>query len=237
MKKILLLLFIFGLSTTLILTTTSCQKELEFGQGNVKVHIEQGDEWKHKFNAVIKNSPQIAVWIEDTNGNYLSTIYVTKRIATQSWRAAEGERRKEALPHWCYSRGIQYADGLYLPTKDKPLPDAISGATPKGSFDVKLAPADTLKHFVIKVETNHSTDYNTNYPENAKEGDVNYSASSGQPALIYSAKIDLISGIKSFDAVIIGHSSPDGSNGEIYEDLSGFTTALKIAKRITVSIQ
>jgi hypothetical protein len=221
MKKILLLSFIFGLSTMFILTITSCQKELEFGQGNVKVHIEQGDEWKHKFNVFVKNDPQIAVWIEDTAGNYLSTIYVTKRIATQSWRGAS--ERKEALPHWSYLHGT--------------VLDGVSGATPKGSFDVKLAPADTLKHFVVKVEINHSTDYNSSYPENAKEGDVNYSASSGQPALIYSAKIDLISGIKSFDAAIIGHSSPDGSNGEIYQDLSGFTTALKIVKGITVSLQ
>ena len=86
-----------------------------------------------------KNPPQIAVWIEDAQGRYLSTVYASSKIATQSWLAAGGNRRREALPHWCHSRGVQYADGLYLPTKSEPLADGISGATPRGSFDLKLA--------------------------------------------------------------------------------------------------
>ena len=223
----------------------SCQQELiEYEQGDVKVCIEQGTEWLHDFplflGIKIKNPPQIAIWLEDTEGNYLSTIYVTHKIATQSWQASGGNRRKEALPHWCYSRGVKYSDGLYLPTKGKPLVDGISGATPKSSFDVKLRTANTLKQFIVKVEINHSTDFNEYYPKSAQEGQPNYSGGeegSGQPALVYAALVDLTLGKKSFEASLIGHSSPDGSSGTIYEDTSELTTALHILKQISIQIQ
>lgn len=224
---------------------SSCRDELvEYQQNDIKVEIEAGNEWEHDFSLFLgikkKNSPQIAIWVEDMEGNYLSTIYVTDRIATQSWMAAGGNRRKEALPHWCYSRGVQYGDGLYLPTKKEPLTDGISGATPTGSFDVKITPLRELEQFVVKVELNHSTDFNDFYPKSAAEGDVNYSGGkmgSGQPALVYAATVDLSSGQETFQAELMGHSSPDGTDGNIRTDLSGLTSALNIVKQITVSIQ
>lgn len=223
----------------------SCQKELvEYKQGDVKVCIEQGEEWLHDFPLFMgikkKNPPQIAIWLEDTNGKYLSTIYATHKIATQSWQSSGENRRKESLPHWCYSRGVQYEDGLYLPTKDKPLTDGVSGATPKSGFDVKIRPIGDLKRFVVKIEINHSTDFNEFYPESAKEGDANYSGGkdgSGQPALVYAANVELLSAQNSFEAVLVGHSSPDGTSGEISGDVSELTTALHIVKRIIINIQ
>ncbi|MBP7358620.1 MAG: hypothetical protein KA955_04700 [Prevotella sp.] len=223
----------------------SCQDNLvDYSSGDVKVSIEQGDEWLHDFPLFLglkkKNPPQIAIWIEDTSGHYVSTVYATYKIATQSWQMNNGNRRKEALPYWCYSRGVKYSDGLYLPTKDHPLVDGMTGATPHGSFNVKLKPTDKLKKFVVKIEINHSTDFNDYYPKSAKEGDANYSGGkdgSGQPAVVYSADVDLSSGKKTFEAKLIGHSSPDGTSGNLYTDMSGLTTALHIVKNITISIQ
>lgn len=223
----------------------SCKEQpVEYGEGNLKVSIEQGKAWLHDFplflGIKVKNSPQIAIWMEDMQGNYLSTVYVSHKIAAQDWQMANGNRRKEALPHWCHSRGVVYEDGLYLPTKDKPFADGMSGATPREGFDVRLNPANNLKQFVIKIEINHSTDFNDSYPENAKEGALNYSGGkegSGQPALIYQAEVDLSGGSKTFGASLIGHSSPDGSDGEIHTDMSGLTTALDIVKRITIHIE
>ncbi|MCH4242310.1 MAG: DUF2271 domain-containing protein [Prevotella sp.] len=223
----------------------SCNKKLiEYKSGDVEVHIEQGSEWLHDYPLFLgikkKNPPQIAIWIEDMQGHYLSTIYVTHKIATQSWQMANGNRRKSALPDWCYSRGVKYEDGLYLPTKKHPFVDGISGATPRGSFSVKLSPTASLRQFVVKIELNHSTDFNESYPKSAKPGDANYSGGeggSGQPAVVYAADIDLSSGKTTYDATLIGHSSPDGSSGKIYSDVSGLTTALHIVKRITISIR
>lgn len=95
----------------------SCDKELvEYEKGSVEIVVERGDAWLHDFPLFLgikrKNPPQIAVWIEDAQGRYLSTVYASSKIATQSWLAAGGNRRREALPHWCHSRGVQYADGL-----------------------------------------------------------------------------------------------------------------------------
>ena len=223
----------------------SCNNELlEYRQNDLKITVEKGDSWMHDFPLFMginkKNAPQIAIWTEDMAGNYLSTIYVTHKTATQSWQAAGKNRRKESLPHWCYSRGVQYEDGLYIPTKKSPLTDGISGATPKGSFDVKLKPLEQTNRFILKIEINHSTDFNDSFPKSAEEKDANYSGGkegSGQPAVIYAAEVDLISGKKEFNATLIGHSSPDGSDGNIYTDVSTLTTALNIVKKITITIQ
>lgn len=222
-----------------------CKKELvEYNSNDLKICVEKGEEWLHDFPLFLginkKNPPQIAIWTEDLEGHYLSTIYVTHKIATQSWQASGGNRRKEALPHWCHQRGIAYEDGLYLPTKKSPLTDGITGATPRGSFDVRLAPAGRLRKFIVKVEINHSTDFNEAFPESAKEGDSNYSGGkkgSGQPAVVYAAEVDLTSGEKKFVAELIGHSSADGSSGDITADTSSLTTALHIVKSITITIQ
>ena len=174
-----------------LISLCSCQKELiEYEKGDVKICIEQGEQWLHDFPLFLginkKNPPQIAIWLEDTQGNYLSTVYVTHKIATQSWQASGGNRRKEAL------------------------------------------------------EINHSTDFNEAFPKSAKDGEANYSGGkegSGQPAIVYAANVDLSKSEKSFEANLMGHSSPDGSSGEVNKDTSGLTTALHIVKRITVIIQ
>lgn len=223
----------------------SCDKNLlEYNQGDIRVKVEKGTAYLHDFPLFLgierKNAPQMAIWVEDTAGNYVATIYVTGKIANQSWSFAGGNRRKEALPCWCYARGVRYGDGLYLPTKSEPLTDGVSGATPRESFEVKMTPLSGLKHFVVKVEVNHSTDFNEYYPKSAKEGDKGYSGGkmgSGQPAVVYAAEVNLESGEKEFKAVLIGHSSPDGSNGDVFPDVTKLTTALRIIKEIIVSVK
>lgn len=234
-----------AIAAMLMLNVCSCEKEdLQFETDNISVKVIEGENWLHDFPLFlgmnIKNPPQFVIWLEDTEGNYISTLFVTKKIATEAWMSNDGNRRKEALPHWCYQRGIIYDDGLYLPTKEEPLIDGISGATPKAGIELKLEPASYLRQFVIKAEFNHSIDFNDAFPENAKEGDSNYSGGdmgSGQPALVYSALIDLDTNIKEYNLQLIGHSSSDGTNGDIYEDLSGVTSADRIVKEIVVLIK
>lgn len=232
-------------ASLILMACCSCDNDLvEYESNDLKIEVEQGQSWLHDYPLFWginkKNPPQIAIWLEDTEGNYLSTVYVTHKIATQSWQAAGKNRRKEALPHWCYSRGVKYGDGLYLPTKGEPFTDGLTGATPHASFNVKVQPTDGLKQFRMKIEINHSTDFNEAYPKSAQEGADNYSGGekgSGQPAVVYAADIDLSSNITSFRAKLIGHSSPDGSNGDIYPDTSSLTSALHIVKQITITVK
>ena len=87
---------------------------------------------------------------------------------------------------------------------------------------------------------NHSADFNETYPESAKEGEPAYSGGrhgSGQPAVVYAADVDLSSGREQFEAVLVGHCSPDGSSGGIDPDISGLTSALRIVERITIRVR
>ena len=73
----------------------SCDKKLvEYEKGSVEIVVERGDAWLHDFPLFLgikrKNPPQIAVWIEDAQGRYLSTVYASSKIATQSWLAGGG---------------------------------------------------------------------------------------------------------------------------------------------------
>lgn len=233
MKANILLIIIF------LFTACSCEKEiLSYSKGDIKIEIETGEQWLHDFPLFLgiskKNSPQFAVWIEDTAGNYISTVFVTEKTATEGWIANKGNRRKEALPHWCHKRGVIYDDGLLLPTKEEPLPDGITGATPKENKEIQVSLKNFSNPIVIKAEFNHSIDFNDYFPENAQKGDDNYGEMSGQPAIIYA--VTIYPNQPQTYMKLIGHSSADGSDGIVYSDLEKLTTAKSIVKQISTVI-
>jgi hypothetical protein len=221
----------------------ACEKEeLSFVSGDIEIEIKTGEHWLHDFPLFLgiskKNPPQFAIWIEDTSGNYLSTVFVTYKIAMEGWQANKGNRRKESLPHWCHQRGIVYEDGLLLPTKKQPLADGITGATPKADKTIKLSAINLDKPFVIKAEFNHSVDFNDYYPNNAQVGVDNYSGGeegSGQPAVVYAVIVYPNTKYAVFE--LIGHSSPDGSNEDINPDLQKLTSAKSIVNSINLTIK
>lgn len=221
---------------------TSCGKdELHFEQGDLKISVETGPHWLHDFPLLlgikVKNPPQFAIWLTDLDTNYIGTLFCTHKIAREGWVMNHGNRRKEALPFWAYCRGVQEADGLFLPTKKTPLTDAVSGATPHEDYALRYEPG-SRKHFLIFAEFNHSTDFNETYPKQARPGTFGYSGGkegSGQPALVYRAEIDLESSSKEWVLQLAGHSSPDGSDGKLYPDLTGIGSALGIVKKVVVT--
>jgi len=231
------------ISLLFFLLFISCKEEelLEYSKGDIKIQVEAGENWIHKFPLFLgfkmDNPPQFAIWLEDVDGKYLTTIYVTEKIAKQSWVSSGGNRRKEALPHWCYQRGVVYEDGLYLPTKNQPFTDAKTGATPEENKEIKIKLADFTTPMIIKAEFNHSIDFNEYFPKTAKVDDENYSGGeigSGQPAIIYA---DTINPFQSTSELkLIGRSSSDGTNGRIYTDLDKLTTAKKIVKSIKIQV-
>jgi len=205
----------------------SCDKELvTYQKGDLKVAIEAGEGWLHDFPVFMgikrKNPPQIAIWAEDADGRYLSTLYVTRRTATGSWIG--GKDRPEALPVWSHLRGAESVD-------------AATGATPKSGFAVMARAMEGRRQFTVKVEINHSADWNDAWPENSVAGALDSNRESGQPALVYAAEIDLDAPKTSYTATLIGHSSPDGTDGSIHSDTSSLTSALNIAKTITINVQ
>ena len=129
-----------------------------------------------------------------------------------------------------------YSDGLYLPTKSNPLVDGLTGATPTGDYFVKVSPTQNST-YIIFAEFNHSVDFNSYYKENSSQGSFYYSGGSegsGQPALVYCARIDLNSAQDYWELQLIGHSSPDGSNGNLYANLNEISSAKNIISKVII---
>ncbi|MBC2582671.1 DUF2271 domain-containing protein [Clostridium sp. DJ247] len=220
-------------------TKTITIKEKRNGK-NLTISIIKEEQYLHEFkvNSVItiKTPPQFAVWIEDINGNYIETLYATSKIVKQNWSKAPGDsaakgqiQRKEALPYWDNKR-----------SKNSSNIDAVSSATPKGSSVIKTETSKERGKYVICAEFNNSTDFNQYYTKDALPEQDNYSGGawgSGQPSIIYKANIDLDSIDKVYQLKAVGHGSPSGKDGNLYEDMSKLTTAKHIVKSIDVSIK
>lgn len=190
------------------------------------------------------NHPLMAIWIEDTSGNFVQNIYVAESIAKGVFRHADNSRgqwmpgeirRPAALPYWGHKRGVQADDGLYIPDARNPLPDAVSGPTPQGNFILRSRLADTSLHvFRVMCEINQSWDWNEFWTNNKFPDDKEYKTSS-QPAVVYSATIDLTKGTTEAEMRVAGRSHHSGKDGNLYSDLNTLTTALQIARSIRIT--
>jgi len=191
------------------------------------------------------NHPLFAIWAENLNGDFIQTLYVSESIgkgifqhgdaSTGKWLAGE-IRRPAALPVWSHKRNIQAPDGLYIPTKATAIPDAYTGPTPPKNFELSTrldsVPPDK---FYIYLELNQTWDWNEYWTNNKFPEDNEYKTSC-QPALVYRALVDPEQG-SVFPMTLIGRSQESGKDGNIYNDLETMTTALQIAKEITISIK
>jgi hypothetical protein len=225
-----------NVTSTLFKPDTLISNPEEKGVGLV-FHFEKGESFNH---------PLMALWIEDTTGTYLQTLYVAESIAkgiyghgdksTGKWLPGP-IRRPATLPVWAYSRGIKEDDGYYIPTVHTSLPDAVTGATPPGDFVIISHLLQDLPSVVdVYFEINQSWDWNEFWTNNKYPDDEDYKTSC-QPALVYRARIDLSLPYSSTDLILIGHSHYSGKNGEIYTDLGTITTAKNITKRAWVKIE
>ncbi len=193
------------------------------------------------------NHPLMAVWAENLNGDCLETFFVASSIGKGVFERASGGggkwmpgpvRRPATLPYWAHKRGVKEADGLYLPTQQTPMLDAVTGATPRGDFRLIATPTSTNfpKVFNLFFEINQSWDWN-HYWNNAMFPDEPEYKTSCQPSLVYSVKVNLENPDKLLTLNPIGHGHYAGKNGELFTDISTLTTALEIAKKITVTVK
>jgi hypothetical protein len=191
-------------------------------------HFRKGESFNH---------PLMALWVEDTSGNYWQTLYVSESIAkgvyghgdksTGKWLPGP-IRRPAALPVWSYSRGVKENDGYYIPTATTSLPDAVTGATPPGDFVLISRLSQNIPAiFDVYFEINQSWDWNEYWTNNKFPDDLDYKTSC-QPALVYRARIGRMTSVNPEELTLIGHSHYSGKDGEIYKDLSTITTAKDI---------
>ena len=127
--------------------------------------------------------------------------------------------------------------GLDAPVLETALPDALTGATPKGSFTLQTgSKVKNEKFYRILFEVNQPWDSNDFWTNNKFPDDNNYKTSL-QPALIYAVTISADSNGKEYFLNPIGHSHYSGENGNLYTDLTTITTAKNIFSKIKVTLK
>lgn len=192
------------------------------------------------------NHPTFAIWIEDTGGSYIQTLFVTSAIgqgifkygdkSSGTWKPGE-VRRPAALPYWSHKRGILADNGLLVPTPRNKIPDAYSGATPEGSFKLMTKPDNVLTGKVkLLFEINQPWDFNEFWTNGLYPDDLDYKTSC-QPAVVYSAIVDLDTPGLKIEMKPLGHSHYSGKSGELFTDLSTITSALYIADKVMVTVR
>ena len=211
------------------------------GQHNLEIELKKGNAFQY---------PLFAIWLEDSLGNYMETLYISRVIASSTFdfgKNVDGKwqstvkRRPEALPYWSHKRGIKAPDGLYVPLNNATDLDAVSGATPTGNFIIKSkSDLNSLKHYNVMLEVNQSYDWNSYYTKDKFPDDDIYSGSGqvGQPSLIYTTAVssqDIKDNIYKI-MQLIGHGHHSGKNGKLYKDLSHISTAKQIIDRVILKI-
>lgn len=187
------------------------------------------------------STPQIVVWMETLEGQYIDTLYVTGKTSNSSYRSKDPEidtiRRPEALPYWSHKRGIIAEDGLYTPSSQNSDLDGISAATPKADYKVSLS-APQMGRYKLMVEVNRSYDFNEYYSKTRFPEDEIYSGSgsSGQPSLVYETIIESQQ-TGSYLFNLIGHGHHSGRDGNLYPDTSNITSAKQLLEFIVASIE
>jgi len=216
----------------------------EIAGNDILVEMKAGEHYHHVQPLFLWMSlsiiPQIAIWVEDADGNFIETLYVTSKGAKGSFMGFGSEeiRRIEALPIWSHKRGQVEKDGLFMPTKDNPLPDAVTGASPESGMILNTKVASDLEKFVIFIEVNKSFDYNEFYADGLESDAPGYNSGfSGQPAVVYSAKINRKDGVRYYFPELVGHSSPTGGDGVLSTDTSNLDTSLLLIDRIIVEVK
>lgn len=203
---------------------------------SLTIRFEKGQEHNH---------PLFAIWLADANGKFIQTLYVSESIGkgvfkranrnTGHWLAGEIQR-PAALPYWAHQRGIKNELGTYLPTPRQPEMDAYTGATPTASFILHLKTMKQLAgKYKVMLELNQTWDWNEFWTNDKYPAEKDYRTSC-QPALVYEADIDTNNPSAEITLKPIGHSHYSGADGSLTTDLSTITTALKIAKKITVKV-
>ncbi|NCA86217.1 MAG: hypothetical protein EOM83_11690 [Clostridia bacterium] len=191
------------------------------------------------------NHPMMAIWIEDTAGNYLQTLFVNESVAKGYFNYAQQQQgkwqpgelvRPASLPVWAHKRNIKNTLGNFMPTAQSPVPDAYSGATPPAGFTlISRSDKPLLGKVVILMEINQSWDWNEYWTNNKFPDDADYK-SSAQPSVVYAAAIDMDSSSQKIVMTPIGHGHYAGSTGELFVDLTTLTTARQIVQQATVEV-
>jgi len=169
--------------------------------------------------------PQFALWLENPSSGTVRTLFVTRRTARDDWLGKAA--CPASLPYWV-TRYQQEFGKQRGPTYHDPLPDAMTGATPKRrfakSFQVGEGPWD------LYLEVNVSGDYNAHYEQVFTDmGPADFG--NGQPSLVYRAR-DI--GCADSRPEVIAQTRETRNIADMLIEPEYITTAYELIQNITI---
>jgi hypothetical protein len=216
--------FIISSLVVIAFASTNGKTEIEY-----KFHINK----QRVLESVYGESPTFAIWMEDPVSGANRTIFVTSRAGLGDW---EGKAEvPEALPRWDEVRREEIKS-LELSGKTSLAPDAISGATPEPGYFIERVRVAPGSKWICWIEMNLSGDYNGVYKQydDVKKTEDEYAT--GQPALLYQAKVEAREGCVVIPTVV-GMSVFDSDSGAVsLQSLKGITTALEVFDEMSISV-
>lgn len=234
MRVVFFFILVFALSCSTqkpILSETNSYIEISHsGDIQLVINLTKGEAFNH---------PSYVVWLEDVEGNLLQTVFVTRSYATGRyarehkggfvWGVDSGTSiRPASMPYWKHKFDAQ--------STPQSIPDAITGATPKGNATITTHTHAQLSQFRVLVEVNQAWDCNSFWTTNKFPDNLEYRTSC-QPSLIYAVTVNLADDVDTYFLNPIGHGHYAGENGNLYTDLRGFTTALNIFETMSVIVK
>jgi hypothetical protein len=207
-----------------------CAGNQLFAETELSVSVKPGKNWETTSWVGVfpmKHTPQIAVWLEDSEGTFVKTLTVSGKSAKNKWIGDSDGGRPEALPVWRH-KALPVAGGV----------DAASSATPKKGIEIEKRSQDLSDgaEYAVFFEINTSFDYNESWPKGAKKGTANWSGVNGQPSVVYSARF-VAGRASTVQLSPVGTGSIDGSDGTILPGFEGLTSALSLVESVTLTIK
>ncbi len=226
--KLLLDLLIF-----VVLLFMSCSNDIEpvltwkdSTQANLRFDIRLNPDMYRLSN--FGEPPQMALWLENEGGSEIRTLWVSNRLAKGLWVGKVV--CPTALPYWISRRNKE--TGGTLPSYLKPLPDGITGATPRKKISI-FAQVPTGAEWRYFLELNVAGDFNETFPANLANGEPDRDGN-GQPSLVYSGRIAVDTRSLGLPA-IIGRTEQIQTRLQLNPDLQGITTAAKILDNMNLT--
>ena len=172
--------------------------------------------------------PQFAIWLEDPNSDEIRTVWVTYRTAANKWKGKI--ECPVSLPYWRsrFNKKTQTTDS---PTFHRPVPDAVTGATPTHAFTIS---SETVKNSTWNyfIEVNVSGDYTRDFPSTRLNGAPDFHGN-GQPSIVYKGIIKVINNEYNIPE-LIGRTDQWQQIDHLITDTEGITSAKKLLSSIEV---
>jgi hypothetical protein len=176
--------------------------------------------------------PQFAIWLEDSEKNTVTTVFVTHRTGTGGF---DGKVEcPVSLPIWIGVFRTETGRDDF-PRPWNPFYDGVTGATPKvEEFEVFVDVKKGVTWFYY-IEMNVAGDYNEHFPSVSSDKHPD-NHGNGQPSIVFKGNINSIIGEVSIPE-LVGRSEQYYFTTEINPELRGIDLAKKVFSKIIVSCE